>query len=121
MLYLGIDQHARQITIFLRDEHGDVLQARQVSTQPEKKDQTLWYRRTIEAPAGWKGRSVLLNFGAVDWEATVFVNGKEVGSYHGGSDPFSFDITGALKDNKGELVVRVWDPTDTGHNPEASR
>ena len=36
MLYLGIDQHARQITIFLRDENGDVVQARQVSTQPEK-------------------------------------------------------------------------------------
>ena len=36
MLYLGIDQHARQITISLRDESGDVVQARQVSTQPEK-------------------------------------------------------------------------------------
>src|SRR6266567_6523821 len=36
MLYLGIDQHARQLTISLRDEGGDVLQARQVSTQPEK-------------------------------------------------------------------------------------
>ena len=36
MLYLGIDQHARQITISLRDENGDVLQARQVSTRPEK-------------------------------------------------------------------------------------
>jgi transposase len=36
MLYLGIDQHARQITISLRDENGDVLQARQVSTQPER-------------------------------------------------------------------------------------
>jgi transposase len=36
MLYLGIDQHARQITISLRNESGDVLQARQVSTQPEK-------------------------------------------------------------------------------------
>jgi hypothetical protein len=35
-LYLGIDQHARQITISLRDESGDVVQARQVSTQPEK-------------------------------------------------------------------------------------
>jgi transposase len=34
MFYLGIDQHARQITISLRDEHGDVVQARQVSTQP---------------------------------------------------------------------------------------
>ena len=36
MLYLGIDQHARQLTISLRDESGDVLQARQVSTRPEK-------------------------------------------------------------------------------------
>ena len=36
MLYLGIDQHSRQITISLRDDHGDVLQARQVSTRPEK-------------------------------------------------------------------------------------
>src|SRR6516162_5535751 len=36
MLYLGIDQHARQITISLRDDHGDVLLARQVSTHPEK-------------------------------------------------------------------------------------
>ncbi len=36
MLYLGIDQHARQITISLRNESGDVIQARQVSTRPEK-------------------------------------------------------------------------------------
>ena len=36
MLYLGIDQHARQITISLRDDNGDVLMARQVSTKPEK-------------------------------------------------------------------------------------
>ncbi len=36
MMYLGIDQHARQLTISLRDESGDVIQARQVSTQPEK-------------------------------------------------------------------------------------
>src|SRR5262249_38824157 len=36
MLYLGIDQHARQLTISLRDDSGDVLEARQVSTQPEK-------------------------------------------------------------------------------------
>jgi transposase len=36
MLYLGIDQHARQITISLRNDDGDVLQARQVSTHPEK-------------------------------------------------------------------------------------
>ena len=36
MLFLGIDQHARQLTISLRNEDGDVIQARQVSTQPAK-------------------------------------------------------------------------------------
>ncbi len=36
MLFLGIDQHARQLTVSLRDQNGDVILARQVSTQPEK-------------------------------------------------------------------------------------
>ena len=47
-------------------------------------------------PADWKGQRVLLHFGAVDWEATVWVNGKEVGTHRGGYDAFSFDITDAL-------------------------
>ena len=57
------------------------------------KDQNLWYRRTVEVPAGWKGKRALLRFEGVDWEATVFVNGKELGTHRGMSDPFSFDIT----------------------------
>ncbi|MBL8866612.1 MAG: beta-galactosidase [Planctomycetia bacterium] len=86
-----------------------------VGKHPTEK-QELWYRRQIDASA-WKGQRVLLHFGAVDWESTVFVNGKEVGTHKGGFDPFSFDITDALKDGKGELVVKVWDPTDTGSQP----
>ena len=70
------------------------------SARRSRKDQNLWYRRTFEVPAGWKGKRVLLHFGAVDWEATVFVNGKELGTHRGGSDPFSFDITDALKDGR---------------------
>ena len=86
------------------------------------KDQNLWYRRTIELPpGGWARRRVRLNFDAVDWEATVFVNGKELGTHRGMSDPFSFDITDALKDGKGELVVRVWDPTDDGAQPRGKQ
>ena len=78
----------------------------------------LWYRRTFEVPAAWKGRRVLLNFGAVDWEATVYVNGKKVGEHRGGYDAFSFDITDALKDGGAqELVVGVFDPTDDGNQP----
>jgi len=81
-------------------------------------DKRLWYRRTFEAPKDWKGKSVLLHFGAVDWEATVRVNGKEVGSHKGGYDPFTIDITDALKpDDKQEIVVGVWDPSDAGPQP----
>jgi hypothetical protein len=87
------------------------------------KDQHLWYRRTVEVPAAWRAapRRILLHFQAVDWEATVFVNGKELVTHKGGSDPFSLDITAALKDGKGELVVRVWDPTDAGAQPRGKQ
>jgi hypothetical protein len=86
-----------------------------VGKHPTEKDE-LWYRRDIDASA-WKGQRVKLNFDAVDWETTVWVNGKELGTHKGMHDPFSFDITDALKDGKGELVVRVWDPTDKGSQP----
>ncbi|MHC4995429.1 MAG: glycoside hydrolase family 2 protein [Planctomycetota bacterium] len=78
-------------------------------------DQRLWYRRDFEAPEAREGDRTLLHFGAVDWHATVFVNGKGVGQHKGGYDPFTFDITGALKKaGPQELVVSVWDPTDKG-------
>jgi len=78
-------------------------------------DQVLWYRRTFEVPAGWRGRHVRLNFGAVDWHARVSVNGVAVGEHKGGYTPFSFDITDALKaGEKQELTLWVWDPTDSG-------
>ena len=57
---------------------------------------------------------MLLNFGAVDWEANVYVNGKQVGKHTGGYDPFTLDITDALKPSGSqEIVVSVWDPTDS--------
>lgn len=78
----------------------------------------LWYRRTFEVPAGWHDRRLLLHFGAVDWEATVFLNGHEIGAHRGGYDPFSFDITDALRPSgKQELVVGVFDPSDAGSQP----
>ncbi len=84
--------------------------------------QRLWYRRTFEVPAKWAGRRVLLHFGAVDWETTVTVNGKEVGQHRGGYDPFTFDITDALKaGSEQELVVAVWDPTDSGTQPRGKQ
>ena len=78
----------------------------------------LWYRRTFEIPKGWKGDKLLLHFGAVDWDTTVFVNGTQVGTHRGGYDPFSFEITAALKaQEKQEIIVAVWDPTTRGQQP----
>ena len=74
----------------------------------------LHYRRTFAAPAGAGGR-VLLHFGAVDYEAGVFVNGTAVGTHKGGYLPFTLDITDALSDGENVLQVAVSDPSDTGH------
>ena len=80
--------------------------------KPLMPDQRLWYRRTFSVPKDWNGQRVLLHFSAVDWLATVFVNGRELGQHHGGYDAFTFDITRALKPGDAqELVVSVWDPT----------
>ncbi len=71
----------------------------------------VWYRRTLEVPAAWRGQRVLLHFGALDWQTKVFVNGKEVGTHWGGYDPFSFDITDAFTPaGPQELIVSVADP-----------
>ena len=85
------------------------------------KDSVLWYKRTVSI-TGTKNKQVLLHFGAVDWLCTVFVNGKEVGSHQGGYDPFSFDITTALKKGtKQDIAIRVWDPSDDGPQPRGKQ
>ena len=82
----------------------------------------LWYIRSFEIPAKWKGKRVLLHFGAVDWEATVWVNSEELGTHRGGYDPFSFDITDALKDSgTQDIAICVWDPTDAGSQPRGKQ
>jgi beta-galactosidase/beta-glucuronidase len=48
------------------------------------KDDKVWYRRSFTIPDHWSGKRMLLNFGAVDWEATVFLNGKKIGEHRGG-------------------------------------
>jgi beta-galactosidase/beta-glucuronidase len=85
-------------------------------------NQRLWYLRRFEIPRRWKGKRVLLNFGAVDWETKVWVNGKEVGKHQGGYDGFSFDITETLHaKSENEILVSVWDPTDAGPQPRGKQ
>lgn len=84
--------------------------------------QRLWYRRTFSLPQQWRGKEILLHFGAVDWETTVWVNGHEIGTHRGGYDEFGFNITAALKpDGEQEIVLAVWDPTDAGYQPRGKQ
>ncbi len=81
-----------------------------------------WYRRVFEVPPVWAGQRLLLHFGAVDWEATVYVNGQPLGSHQGGYDSFSFDITDLLRPvGPQEIVVGVFDPTDSGEQPRGKQ
>ena len=85
------------------------------------KEQELWYNRTFDIPKSWTGKRVLLHFGAVDWKADVWVNGLNVGGHTGGYQPFTFDITDALKAGNNQLTVRVWDSTDQGYQPHGKQ
>ncbi len=94
--------------------------------KPVGPDNRLWYRRTFTVPEKWNWsadkKRMLLHFGAVDWDATVWINGKEVGNHKGGYDPFTLDITDALKQSgEQEIVVSVWDPTNTGTQPRGKQ
>lgn len=82
----------------------------------------LWYRRTFFVPPRWKNKRLMLHFGAVDYEAQVFVNGRSVGTHSGGYMPFSYDISPYLKaSGPQELIVRVFDPTDLGGQPRGKQ
>ena len=78
-------------------------------------DQALWYQRVFDLPANWREQKVLLHFGAVDWQAEVWVNGEFAGGHRGGYDPFTFDITRLLSDGQNTLTVKAVDPTDRGY------
>ncbi|MFH0990615.1 MAG: beta-L-arabinofuranosidase domain-containing protein [bacterium] len=82
----------------------------------------LWYRRTVLIPKEWNNQRVLLHFGAVDWEAVVYVNGQKVGEHRGGYDPFTCDITDAMsQEGPQELIVAVFDPTNEGSQPRGKQ
>lgn len=116
----GYWQYAMTQSVQTPDSYdGDIL----VPFSPECKcsgverqlapDQWLHYRRSFSAPEGEGGR-VLLHFGAVDHEASIFVNGISAGMHRGGYLPFSLDITDALSHGENILTVAVTDPSDTG-------
>ena len=78
-----------------------------------------WYRASINLAKPLGTQKALLRFGAVDYFAEVFLNGKPVGQHEGGYTPFAFEISSALRAGQNELLVRVVDPPMSG--PEADR
>lgn len=85
-------------------------------------NEELVYQRFFTLPSSWKGKEIILHFGAVDWKAEVWVNDIKVGNHIGGYTPFSFNITPALQvKGSNKLVVRVFDPTDKGFQPRGKQ
>lgn len=85
-------------------------------------DNKLWYQKKFTVPENWDEERIKLHFGAVDWRANVWVNGKKVGGHDGGYTSFSLDITDALKESGDQQVtVSVWDPTDDGFQPRGKQ
>ncbi|MDQ2800625.1 MAG: beta-galactosidase, partial [Armatimonadota bacterium] len=76
----------------------------------------VWYRKTVQVPDGWKGRHVQLHFGAVDYDATVWVNGEEVARHRGGFTPFSALLRNVTGGDTFTVVVRA---RDDWHSPKA--
>ena len=86
-------------------------------------DAQLWYRRTFNTSELSDDGRVLLHFGAVDWRATVWLNGNQVGQHEGGYDAFTFDISDSIDSAvpEQELVIAVWDPVDTSIQPRGKQ
>ncbi|MDO5299809.1 MAG: glycoside hydrolase family 2 TIM barrel-domain containing protein [Clostridia bacterium] len=72
----------------------------------------MWYRRAFIVPQEMRGRRILLRFGAVDFEAAVYINGRLAGTHKGGYTPFALDITPLLCEGENDLCVRVQDEPD---------
>lgn len=84
----------------------------------QRHDDQMWYRKVFKVPSTWRGRRVLLHFGAVDQTATVWVNKKQVAHHEGGYTEFSADITSALnKSATQEVVVRAEDRNEDAPFP----
>jgi len=71
--------------------------------------------------SAWAGRRIILHLDAVNWQATVYVNGQNVGMHKGGYDPFCYDVTPYLISGSNELIVRVYNPVDNGGQPRGKQ
>ena len=81
----------------------------------------VWYRRTFDLDPTWKNGRVLLHFGAVDYDAEVFVNGVSAGRHRGGYASFTLDITPYVREGENVLTVCAEDDNRTGLQPRGKQ
>lgn len=81
----------------------------------------VWYRKSFTLPAAWKGKHALLKFGAVDYRAWVWLNGRSLGFHEGGNVPFGFDVTPYLTPGANTITVRVEDPPTDRYIPRGKQ
>lgn len=80
-----------------------------------------WFRRSVDVPAAWRGRHVLIRFGGVRWNSRVLVNGTPVGGCYNGYDAFELDVTAAVRFGEvNEILVGAHDWTGV-FDPAAER
>ena len=79
----------------------------------------MFYRLLFDAPSAPAGSDFLIHFGAVDWQASVYLNGALLGNHSGGYDGFTFRASLLAKSN--ELIVSVFDPSDEGFQVEGKQ
>lgn len=89
--------------------------------RPLEPGKALWYKKEIVIPEDWNGKKILLHFGAVDYQADVYVGGtngrNRVGNHIGGHTSFTIDLTNRIKNGKAVVYVKVIDNTDPGMQP----
>lgn len=86
------------------------------------RENALWYEREFTIPSRWKGKEIILHFGAVDWLSELWINGNKVGEHKGGFTPFEYNITPYLrKSGKQTLTMRVYDATDNSYQPRGKQ
>lgn len=120
----GLDEHwyASEHTLNDSIQVPFVYQSKLSGIADTERHDVVWYQRSFTLTRPADGRRVLLHFGAVDYEATVFLNGRQVTKHIGGHTPFSADVTPYLDDSGVQvLTVRVFDPQDDEQIPRGKQ
>ncbi len=92
------------------DKSPTLLVPRDWNSQEEKLlyyEGTIWYKKSFDYKKSTTGNRVFLHFGAVNYRADVYLNGKKLGFHKGGFTPFNFEITDLVKEKDNFVILKV--------------